>query len=81
MRTAEAEGTLRFGTDFEEKTWCRLTVIPVLVFDCVALQAKKGTSSLISMRGGSESDAETQFEGKCQLNSDSAIDVDFFRLI
>ncbi len=46
MRTAEAEGTLRFGTDFEEKTWCWLAVIPVLVFDCVALQFREGISSL-----------------------------------
>jgi hypothetical protein len=28
-----------------EKTWCRLGFIPVLVFDCVALQLKEGISS------------------------------------
>ena len=30
-----------------EKTGCWLTVIPMLVFDCVALQVSKGNSGLL----------------------------------
>jgi hypothetical protein len=33
---------------FVEKTWCWLGVIPVLVFDCVALRFKMGISGRLS---------------------------------
>jgi hypothetical protein len=44
LKAAGAEGALRFL----EKTWGRLSVIPVLVFDCVALQFREGISSKFS---------------------------------
>jgi hypothetical protein len=51
LRTAKAEGTLLSG--LAEKTWCLLAVIPVLVFDCIALQHIEGISSLFSRRASS----------------------------
>ena len=44
LKVARAEGALRFM----EKTWGRLSVIPVLVFDCVALRLREGISGLFS---------------------------------
>jgi len=44
LRTARAEGTFQCG--LAEKSWCWLVVIPVLVFDCVALQFREGISGL-----------------------------------
>jgi len=30
-----------------EKTWCLLAVIPILVFDCVALRLRESISGLV----------------------------------
>jgi hypothetical protein len=46
LRTAKAEGTFQHG--LTEKTWCLLVFIPVLVFDCVALQLREGISGRFS---------------------------------
>lgn len=35
-----------------EKTWCWLGIIPVLVFDCVALRFREGMSGLFSRADG-----------------------------
>jgi hypothetical protein len=37
-----------FDGFFMEKTWCWLGIIPVLVFDCVALRFREGISGLFS---------------------------------
>ena len=45
LKAARAEGALLLQL---EKTLCWLGFIPVLVFDCVALQYIEGISSLVS---------------------------------
>jgi len=42
LKDCEKQRALRFCRS--EKTWCWLAVIPVLVFDCVALQYREGIS-------------------------------------